>query len=72
MDFGAEEIEFHTINYPKAIGKDWDIEEALKDELTSISKCVLARILFLDASGPRSDSANRVIQPELGTPSNTI
>lgn len=51
MDFGAEEIEFHTINYPKAIGKDWDIEKALKDELTSIRKCMPARILFLDASG---------------------
>lgn len=51
MDFGAEEIKFHTINYPKAIGKDWDIEEALKDELTSIRKCMPARILFLDASG---------------------
>ena len=22
MDFGAEEIEFHTINYPKVIGED--------------------------------------------------
>ena len=23
MDFGAEEIEFYTINYPKSIGVDW-------------------------------------------------
>jgi ribonucleotide reductase beta subunit family protein with ferritin-like domain len=30
MDFGAEEIEFYTINYPKIIGVDWDIEKALK------------------------------------------
>lgn len=50
MDFGAEEIEFHTINYPKAIGKDWDIENALKDELMGVRKCMSARILFLDAS----------------------
>lgn len=50
MDFGVEEIEFHTINYPKAIGKDWDIENALKDELICVRKCMPARILFLDAS----------------------
>lgn len=50
MDFGAEEIELHTINYPKAIGKDWDIEDALKDELIGVRKCMPARILFLDAS----------------------
>lgn len=49
MDFGVEEIEFHTINYPKAIGKDWDIENALKDELIGVRKCMPARILFLDA-----------------------
>ena len=51
MDFGVEEIEFHTINFPKAIGKDWDIENALKDELVGVRKCMPARILFLDASG---------------------
>lgn len=50
MDFGVEEIEFHTINYSKAIGKDWDIENALKDELIGVRKCMPARILFLDAS----------------------
>ena len=50
MDFGVKEIEFHTINYPKAIGKDWDIENALKDELIGVRKCMPARILFLDAS----------------------
>lgn len=50
MDFGVEEIEFHTINYPKAIGKDWDIENALKDEVIGVRKCMPARILFLDAS----------------------
>ena len=50
MDFGVKEIEFHTINYPKAIGKDWDIENALKDKLIGVRKCMPARILFLDAS----------------------
>ena len=50
MDFGVEEIEFHIINFPKAIGKDWDIENALKDELVGVRKCMPARILFLDAS----------------------
>lgn len=50
MDFGVEEIEFHTINFPKAIGNDWDIENALKDELVGVRKCMPARILFLDAS----------------------
>ena len=50
MDFGAEEIEFYTINYPKSIGLDWEIEHALKSELDSIRKCLPTRILFLDAS----------------------
>lgn len=50
MDFGAEEIEFYTINYPKSINQDWEIESALKDELESIRKCMPVRILFLDAS----------------------
>ena len=30
MDFGAEEIEFYTLNYPKTIGADWDVEHLLK------------------------------------------
>ena len=30
MDFGAEEIEFYTLNYPKSIGADWEVENALK------------------------------------------
>ena len=50
MDFGAEEIEFYTLNYPKSIGKNWDIENALKKELEQVRKCMPARILFLDAS----------------------
>lgn len=50
MDFGAEEIEFFTLNYPKSMGLNWDIESALKPELTAIRRCLPDRILFLDAS----------------------
>lgn len=50
MDFGAEEIEFYTLNYPKTIGEDWDVENALKDELAAVRQCMPTRILFLDAS----------------------
>lgn len=50
MDFGAEEIEFYTLNYPKSIGKSWDVENALKDELEAVRKCMPERILFLDAT----------------------
>lgn len=50
MDFGAEEIEFYTLNYPKTIGQSWEIENALKKELEQIKKCLPTRILFLDAS----------------------
>ncbi len=50
MDFGAEEIEFYTLNYPKTIGENWDVESALKNELEAVRKCMPTRILFLDAS----------------------
>ncbi len=50
MDFGAEEIEFYTLNYPKTIGENWDVERALKTELDAVRKCMPTRILFLDAS----------------------
>ena len=50
MDFGAEEIEFYTLNYPKTIGQDWEVENALHEELESVRKCMPTRILFLDAS----------------------
>lgn len=50
MDFGAEEIEFYTLNYPKTIGENWDVESALKKELEAVRKCMPTRILFLDAS----------------------
>lgn len=50
MDFGAEEIEFYTLNYPKTIGQNWEIEHALKEELREVRACMPTRILFLDAS----------------------
>ena len=50
MDFGAEEIEFYTLNYPKTIGQDWEIENVLKYELEQVRKCMPTRILFLDAA----------------------
>ncbi len=50
MDFGAEEIEFYTLNYPKSLGLDWEIEKALKKELDEVRGCLPDRILFLDAS----------------------
>ena len=50
MDFGAEEIEFYTLNYPKSIGVEWEIENALHQELEAVRKCMPTRILFLDAS----------------------
>lgn len=50
MDFGAEEIEFYTLKYPKSMGFDWDVETPLDKELEAVRKCMPDRILFLDAS----------------------
>ena len=50
MDFGAEEIEFYTLNYPKTIGQNWNVENALIEELEQVRGCMPTRILFLDAS----------------------
>ena len=47
MDFGAEEIEFYTLNYPITIGQEWEIENALHEELEQVRKCMPTRILFL-------------------------
>lgn len=47
MDFGAEEIEFYTLNYPKSIGANWNVEDKLYNEL---EKCMPNRILFFDAN----------------------
>ena len=53
MDFGAEEIEFYTLNYSKSCGLNWrkeDIEQALRPELIAVRQCMPEHILFLDAS----------------------
>ena len=50
MDFGAEEIEFYTLHYPKSIGKDWEVEHALQKELAAVRDCMPERILYLRAS----------------------
>lgn len=53
MDFGAEEIEFYTLNYPKSRGLEWEMEairQALAPELAAVQACMPEHILFLDAS----------------------
>lgn len=50
MDFGAEEIEFYTLNYPRTIGADWEVRQALKPELDALRPCMPDRILFFNAS----------------------
>lgn len=49
MDFGAEGIEFYTLNYPKTINKSWDIENLLKEDLNNLRAYLPERILFLNA-----------------------
>jgi hypothetical protein len=49
MDFGAEEIEFYTLHYPRSMGYDWDVASALAPELAEIQQCMPHRVLFLDA-----------------------
>lgn len=39
FDRGPEDIEFYTIFYPTTIGKEWDIETELKDELYKLREC---------------------------------
>lgn len=50
MDFGAEEIEFYTLSYPRSIGEDWEVEGALRAELEAVRECLPDRVLFLDAA----------------------
>ena len=52
MDFGAEEIEFYTLHYPRTIGQDLDEEGPLARELAAVRRCMPRRILFLDAPDP--------------------
>lgn len=50
MDFGAEEIEFYTLNYPKTIGVNWNVEIKLHRELKQLRQCMPNKILCFDAS----------------------
>lgn len=50
LDYGAEEIEFYTLFYPRSIEADWPVEQALAPELAALRRCMPARILFLRAS----------------------
>lgn len=49
FDYGAEDIEFYTLNYPVAMGYDWNLGMCLKDELAALRYHRPDRILFLDA-----------------------
>ncbi|MGT2785511.1 hypothetical protein [Streptococcus merionis] len=47
VDWGAEEMAYYTLHFPKSIGKDWDIATALAPELTALKACFPERTLFL-------------------------
>ncbi|EJP92412.1 AAA family ATPase [Bacillus cereus] len=50
FDRGPEDIEFYTLFYPKMIGKEWDIETELKDELYKLRECRSDAIFYLGVS----------------------
>ncbi|HDX9609899.1 TPA: ATP-binding protein [Bacillus toyonensis] len=50
FDRGPEDIEFYTLFYPKVIGKEWDIETELQDDLCKLRKCRSDAIFYLDVS----------------------
>ena len=50
IDLGPEEIEFYTLFFPKSIGLNWNVEEALKDDLNELRNCKVDGILYLDAN----------------------
>lgn len=41
MDFGAEEIEFYTLNYPKSRGLEWEMEAIRQALARSLRRCRL-------------------------------
>ncbi|EJP91734.1 ATP-binding protein [Bacillus cereus] len=47
---GPEDIEFYTLFYPMIIGKEWDIETGLKDELYKLRECRSDAIFYLDVT----------------------
>lgn len=50
FDRGPEDIEFYTLFYPMIIGKEWDIETELKDELYKLRECRSDDIFYLDVT----------------------
>ncbi|KAA6463630.1 MULTISPECIES: AAA family ATPase [Bacillus cereus group] len=50
FDRGPEDIEFYTLFYPMIIGKEWDIETGLKDELYKLRECRSDAIFYLDVT----------------------
>lgn len=50
FDRGPEDILFYTLFYPTIIGKEWDIETELKDELYRLRECRSDAIFYLDVS----------------------
>ncbi|OFI49331.1 hypothetical protein BG261_01750 [Floricoccus tropicus] len=50
FDFGAEEIDFYTLNYPISLGYNWQVSRDLSNELENLHKAFPDRILFLRAS----------------------
>lgn len=50
FDRGPEDIEAYTLNYPKSINKNWNIEKLLAKELKTLRQCRSDAILFLRAS----------------------
>ncbi|WP_176548425.1 AAA family ATPase [Bacillus toyonensis] len=50
FDRGPEDIELYTLFYPELIGKEWDIETELQDDLCKLRKCRSDAIFYLDVS----------------------
>lgn len=50
FDRGPEDILFYTLFYPTIIGKEWDIEGELKDELYRLRECRSDAIFYLDVT----------------------
>ena len=52
LDLGPQEIEFYTLHYPRSIGQNWPVAQALAPELAALRQCRIDRTLFLQASTP--------------------
>ena len=44
LDYGAEEIEFYTLFYPRSIGADWPVGQALGGGLAALPACCPAAL----------------------------